>query len=221
MPPRSALLLGATGLVGGHCLDALLADEAYEAVTTLGRRPLGRTHPKLTHHVVDFDRLAEHAGVLTGRDVFCCLGTTIKQAGSRDAFRRVDLLYPREAARLARANGAEQYLLVSALGASSRSPVFYNRVKGEAEEAILEMPFVGTYVFRPSLLLGERDAARPKEQLAEKVLGALSFALRGPLRAYKPIEGRTVARAMVTVAKAAPGGIQIYEPDAIRDQARR
>ena len=90
MNTRTALLLGATGLVGGHCLDLLLADATYDAVVTLGRRPLGRSHPKLTHHVVDFDRLAEAASLIETRDVFCCLGTTMKKAGSKEAFRKVD-----------------------------------------------------------------------------------------------------------------------------------
>ena len=120
MNTRTALLLGATGLVGGHCLDLLLADAAYDAVVTLGRRPLGRSHPKLTHHVVDFDRLAEAASLIEARDVFCCLGTTMKKAGSKEAFRKVDYEYPVAAARIAAANGAEQYLLISALGAGTR-----------------------------------------------------------------------------------------------------
>ena len=105
--PRTAVLLGATGLVGGHVLDGLLADEAYSAVTTLGRRAPGDSHTKLTHHVIDFDQLQAHAELLIADDVFCCLGTTIKQAGSKEAFRRVDYDYPLQAARLAIENGSE------------------------------------------------------------------------------------------------------------------
>ncbi len=219
MNTRTALLLGATGLVGGHCLDLLLADAAYEAVVTLGRRPLRRSHPKLTHHVVDFDRLADAASLIEARDVFCCLGTTMKKAGSKEAFRKVDFDYPVAAARIAAANGAEQYLLVSALGAGTRSRFFYNRVKGEVEEAIGAFPFDGVYVLRPSLITGDREEARAGEQVSEWVLKALSFVLRGPLRKYRPIEARTIARAMVAMAKRQPGGVQVIESDQIPAEA--
>lgn len=215
MNTRTALLLGATGLVGGHCLEVLLADEAYDAVVTLGRRPLNRAHPRLTHHVVDFDRLAEAASLIEARDVFCCLGTTMKKAGSKDAFRKVDFGYPVEAARLAAANGAEQYLLVSALGANTRSAFFYNRVKGEAEEAICALPFGGVYVLRPSLITGARNEVRAGEQVSERVLGALSFALRGPLRTYRPVAAHTIARALVAIAKRQPGGVRVIPSDQI------
>ncbi len=218
---RTALLLGATGLVGGHCLDLLLAADAYRAVVTLGRRPSARQHPRLTHHVVDFDRLGEYAALFEAQDVFCCLGTTMKQAGSKDAFRRVDFAYPVEAARLALAGGARQYLLVSALGADTGSPIFYNRVKGEAEAAVCALPFYGVYVMRPSLLTGERAVPRRGERIAEAVLHAVSFVLRGPLRKFHPTEAGAVAAAMVSLAEAQPGGVQVYEPEAIRAAAGR
>ncbi len=216
MPTRTALVLGATGLVGRQCLHRLLADDAYPSVVTLGRRPLAQAHPKRTHHVIDFDRLADHAALFAAQDVFCCLGTTMKQAGSKAAFRRVDFTYPVEAARLALAGGAEQYLLVSALGANSRSLVFYNRVKGEVEAAVGALPFFGVYVMRPSLLTGQREEARRGERVAEAVLGALSFALRGPLGKLRPTAAATVAAAMVALAKAQPGGVRTYTPEAMR-----
>ena len=221
MNTRTALLLGATGLVGGHCLDLLLADAAYDAVVTLGRRPLGRSHPQLTHHVVDFDRLAEVASLIEARDVFCCLGTTMKKAGSKEAFRKVDYEYPVAAARIAEANGAEQYLFISALGAGTRSPFFYNRVKGEVEKAICALSFDGVYVLRPSLITGDREDARAGEQAWERVLGALSFVLRGPFRKYRPIEAHTIARAMVTMAKRQPGGVRVIESDQIPVEASK
>ena len=219
MNTRTALLLGATGLVGGHCLDLLLADATYEAVVTLGRRPLRRSHPKLTHHVVDFDRLADAASLIEAHDVFCCLGTTMKKAGSKEAFRKVDFDYPVATARIAAANGAEQYLLVSALGASARSRFFYNRVKGEVEQAVGAFAFDGVYVLRPSLITGDREEARAGEQVSAWVLKALSFVLRGPLRKYRPIEARTIARAMVAMAKRQPGGVQVIESDQIPAEA--
>jgi uncharacterized protein YbjT (DUF2867 family) len=210
------LLVGATGLVGGHCLDMLLADDACRAVVTLGRRPLPRTHPKLTHHVVDFDRLDAHTGVIEGQDVFCCLGATMRKAGSKEAFRKVDYTYPLTLARLALERGAERYLLVSALGANPRSPFFYSRLKGEVEEAVSALPFEGVYLFRPSLLTGDRAEERPGERRAEAALNALSFLLRGPLRKYRPTSARVVAAAMLAAAKAEPGGVRVYEPEAMQ-----
>ena len=219
MNNRTALLLGATGLVGRHCLDLLLADATYEAVVTLGRRRLKRSHPKLTHHVVDFDRLADAASLIEAHDVFCCLGTTMKKAGSKEAFRKVDFDYPVATARIAAANDAEQYLLVSALGANARSRFFYNRVKGEVEQAIGAFAFDGVYVLRPSLITGDRKEARTGEQASEWVLKAVSFVLRGPLRKYRPIEARTIARAMVAMARRRPGGVRVIESDQIPAEA--
>ena len=215
MESRSALLLGATGLVGRHCLDMLLAEDLYATVTTVARRPLGRSHEKLTHHVVDFEYLGARAACFAVQDVFCCLGTTMKQAGSKAGFRRVDYTYVLEAARLAADAGAEQYLLVSAVGADPGSRFFYNRVKGEAEQAVSELPFYGTYLFHPSLLTGSRDVARTGERVAEKVLGRLSFLMRGPLRPYRPVAAACVASAMLAVARRRPGGVQRYESDEI------
>ncbi|HMB92830.1 MAG TPA: hypothetical protein VKP65_18415 [Rhodothermales bacterium] len=217
--PRTALLLGATGLVGGHCLDLLLADDSYAPVTTLGRRLLTKTHAKLTHHVIDFDAFSEHADVLAADDVFCCLGTTIKQAGSQEAFRTVDFTYPFEAARIALAKGAQQYLLVSSLGANRASRIFYNRVKGETEDAIRALDYAGMYIFRPSLLTGDRDEKRRGEQIAEAVLKTFSFTLRGPLRTFRPTAARDVATAMIHVAKQQPGDVKVYEPEAIKQEA--
>jgi uncharacterized protein YbjT (DUF2867 family) len=216
MEPRTALLLGATGLVGGHVLDLLLDDAAYGGVLVLGRRAVPREHPKLRQETVDFDRLRDFSGAVRAQDVFCCLGTTIRAAGSREAFRRVDLDYPRTVAEAAARNGAERFLLVSAMGADASSSVFYNRVKGEAEDAVRTLPFQEVAILRPSLLLGERAEQRPAEALAQRFAPRLSPLLRGPLRKYRPVEAATVARAMVRLAKAGRRGVRIVESDGIQ-----
>lgn len=215
-PPRTALLLGATGLVGGHVLDLLLSDPAYRRVTVLGRRPLARMDSKLDQRAADFDRLRDHEISFAVDDVFCCLGTTIAAAGSQEAFRRVDHDYVVEAARLAAEHGARRYLLVSAAGASARSRIFYNRVKGEAEDAVRALPLEGAVILRPSLLLGERAEKRPMETFAQRVMPALNFLMAGPLRRYRPIEAATVARAMVRLAKEQPRGVRVVESDEIQ-----
>lgn len=213
---RTALLLGATGLVGGHCLELLLDDEDYEQVITLGRRDLDRKHPKLEHHLIDFECMTNCRDLIKARDVFCCLGTTIKKAGSQEAFRKVDFKYPYEVAMIARENGVEQFLLVSSIGADARSRVFYSRVKGELEEAIMSIPFDAVQIFRPSLLLGTRDEVRLGEQFAEKVSRFFSFMFVGPFAKYRPIHALEVATAMVKVAKEQPRGVNIYESGQIR-----
>lgn len=213
--PRTALLAGATGLVGGHVLQLLLTDPDYSQVTVLTRRPLTLGHPKLTAQVVDFDRLAQLAPFPRGRDVFCCLGTTIRQAGSRDAFYKVDFAYVHEVARLAARHGATQLLLVTAQGANPRSRIFYSRVKGKVEEAVRALPLHGIHIFRPTLLTGERKAFRPMERAAIVAARVIGWALVGPLARYRPIAAADVARAMVRVAKEGRKGARVYESDEI------
>ena len=220
-PARTALLLGGTGLVGGHALRLLARDGRWGRVVTLGRRPTEPVSHRHEDHVVDVDRLADHADLFACDDLFCCLGTTMKQAGSEEAFRRVDLEIPAEAARLARAGGAAQGLLVSALGADAGSRVFYTRTKGEAEEAFRDVGFRAVQVVRPSLLTGDRDEVRPGERAAEAVLGVLRPALVGPLRRLRPTPAVDVARALVAIAAAAPPGDHAYGPETIRWWARK
>jgi uncharacterized protein YbjT (DUF2867 family) len=216
--PRQALVAGATGLVGGHVVERLLADAAYGAVTALGRRPLELSHPDLTSAVVDFDRLDQAAGALAADDVFCCLGTTRKQAGSEAAFRKVDQEYVVALARLARQAGAERFLLVSSVGANARSGNFYLRVKGETEDAVAALGYPTFHVFRPSFLLGDRPEARTGERLGILAARALDplVALLKPLARYRPVHARTVAAAMIAAALAGDRGRQVHTFSEIR-----
>lgn len=212
---RTALLLGATGLVGGHCLELLLGDGTWERVTVVARRPSGRSHPRLREVVADFDRLDQAADAFAADDVFCCLGTTIRKTGSQDAFRRVDHEYVVRSAELAREQGAKRFLLVTAMGADPGSRVFYNRVKGEAERDVTALPFEGVALLRPSLILGDRAERRTAEALAQKAAPILSPLLVGPLRRYRAIPAPTVARAMVRLAKERFAGVRVVENDEI------
>lgn len=214
--PRTALVAGASGLVGGHVLRRLLEDPAYERVTVLGRRELPVAHRKLTQRVVDFDRLAQLGDFPRVHDVFCCLGTTIKQAGSQEAFQKVDFSYVVELGRVAVRHRAPQFLVVTALGADARSRVFYNRVKGAVEDAVRRLQFDGIQIFRPSLLLGARAGSRPAERVAMLLSPLVAWAFVGPLARYRPIAAEAVARAMVRVAREAPRGAHVYESDQIR-----
>ena len=213
MTSRSALLLGATGLVGGHCLDLLLADPRWGRVTVLGRRRLPRENQKLQQRVLELDQLAAHADALGADDIFCCLGTTIKQAGSQEAFRRVDFDYMTDAAQIAVVSGAEQFGLVSAVGADPGSRVFYSRVKGEAEVAVRGLPFRAVYLLRPSLLLGKRREFRLGERIAGVVARPIGPLLRGPLRRYRPVPAKAVASAMVQLMAERRAGVHVVESE--------
>lgn len=204
------LLVGATGLVGGHCLDRLLADDAIGPVTVLTRRPLARVDPKLTAHVVDFDHLRDRAKTIVADAVLCCLGTTHRAAGSPEAFAKVDHIYVAELAKLAVARGASRFVLVSVVGADPSSPVFYNRVKGRAEAAISELPFKAVHILRPSLLLGERPEPRPAEDWSKQFAPVWSLLMWGPLSRYRPIAAEIVAARMVELAKSDQEGVHIH-----------
>lgn len=216
---RTALLAGATGLVGSHVLEFLLAAARWSRVVTVGRRTTSRKHEKLEQRVVDLGELESGSDLPHVDDVFCCLGTTIKRAGSQPAFRLVDHDFVVGLARAglrAGAPGATQFLLVSAIGADPESPVFYSRVKGETEAAIRNLPYQAIQIFRPSLLLGERPEFRLGERIAMLGAPVLTALLFGRLRRYRPIQAATVARAMVTIAHEAPRGPNVFEYDAMR-----
>lgn len=219
---RTALVAGASGLVGGHLLPLLLADGAYARVVTLARRELAARHAKLEQRVVDFGTLDAFSDIPRADDVFCCLGTTIKQAGSREAFRRVDHDYVLALARAGRRAppGARQFLLVSALGADPGSRIFYSRVKGEVEAAVRQLPYEGIQIFRPSLLLGQRPEFRLGERIGIALTRVVAPLLVGPLRRYRPIHAADVARAMVQIAKEAPRGPNVFEYDGLIAAAR-
>lgn len=198
----SLLVLGATGLVGRLALDRALADPRVERVAAPTRRPLP-ANPKLDNPVVDFERLPEDAPWWAAEGVICALGSTIAKAGSREAFRRVDHDLPLLAARLARRRGARAFALVSAAGANPRSRVFYNRVKGEAEEAVAGVGFPSLTILRPSLIGGDREESRPLEAAAKRLFRLLDPVLPRDWRIVPPDR---IAAALVEAAVAgAPG----------------
>lgn len=204
MTQRTALIAGASGLVGGECLQRLLESDAYAKVTVVTRRSLGAAakHPKLREIIVDFARLDRVRADLRADHVFCALGTTIRKAGSQAKFRQVDFEYPRHLAQLALANGARHFSLVSSLGASSKSRVFYSRVKGELEDALHAMGWPSLCLLRPSVIAGNRQESRPLERLSEALLWF------GPAT-YRPVAAGRIAAAMVATALREPPGVTI------------
>ena len=213
---RTALVAGATGLVGSHVLELLLADPQWSHVVTVGRRKTSNQHAKLEQRVLNLSELDSVTDLPHVDDVFCCLGTTIKQAGSQPAFRLVDHEFVVGLARAGLRAGATQFLLVSAIGADPESRVFYSRVKGETEAAIRKLSYRGIQIFRPSLLLGDRSEFRLGERIASLGTPMLPLLLVGRLRRYRPIQAATVARAMISIAHDAPRGPNVFEYDAMR-----
>ncbi len=194
---KTALIAGASGLVGRCLLQDLLDAREYDRIIALGRRPLEVEHPKLTQFTADFAALDQVTGELRADDAFCCLGTTIRQAGSREAFRAVDHGAVLAFAWAAQRAGARRFFTVSALGADPDSRIFYNRVKGECEVALRVLRFATLGLFRPSLLLGKRREFRPGEKIMAGVLWFAEPLLVGRLARYRAIEAVVVARAML------------------------
>ncbi|MBY6071030.1 NAD(P)H-binding protein [Marinobacter salsuginis] len=194
------MLLGATGLTGGKVLQGLLGRDEVSQVVALVRHKLPTLHDKLAQHEVDFDKLEGHAELFDVDVIICCLGTTIKKAGSQDQFRKVDLGYPLKAGELGRSQGVRAFILMSAIGASSSSTIFYNRVKGELEDALRDLDYPYLSIYHPSLLLGDRKEQRTAEALGIKAMPLVNRLLIGPLDKYRGIEAQTVADAMVNEA---------------------
>ncbi len=214
---KTALIFGATGLVGGHILQLTLTTEAYTSVVAFTRSPLSMTHPKLKNVVINFDKLSDYKNQIVGDDLFLCLGTTIKKAGSEAAFTKVDVDYPLAAATIAKANGVNQVLLCSAVDADAKSKIFYNRTKGILEDALKALNFNALHIFQPSLLLGERNENRFGESVAKVAGKFLDKIVGGLLSKYRPVEGETVAAAMVKSAQILRGGIFVYASHKLSD----
>jgi uncharacterized protein YbjT (DUF2867 family) len=211
MRTKTSWVAGGSGLVGGELLKQLLEDDDFETVVAAGRKPLALQRLKLRQATVDFGAPASF-DVLDAPDAaFCCLGTTIQRAGSKEAFRAVDHDAVVTFAKAARARGAKVFLHVTALGADARSSVFYNAVKGEVEAAVAALGFDSVYAFRPSILDGDRTESRPAERFGLVVGRAL-----GPLLGkYRPTPAQAVAAAMIASCKRPELGVHVLEAPAI------
>jgi len=216
---RTALVAGATGLIGRALLASLLASDEYHGVHALVRRtsPHLDAHPRLKIHEIDFARLPAVPAV---DDVYIALGTTIKAAGSQEAFRRVDFDYVVNIARAGKLSGASRLGVVSAMGANAKSTIFYNRVKGEMENAIVRLGYESAVIAQPSLLLGDRGAlgqpARSGERWASRLLGPLASVMPRDLR---PIPARAVAAALTAAVLEGQPGFRVLKSGAMREYA--
>ncbi|MBK9975367.1 MAG: oxidoreductase [Planctomycetes bacterium] len=213
-----AWLAGASGLVGGQLLNLLLNDASVTRVVTLGRSEFKRQHAKWQQQVVDFGAIAP--GLAAPTVAFCCLGSTIKVAGSKQAFARVDHDFVLSFAQAAKAAGAATFVLVSSIGASAKAGSFYLRVKGQTESDVQALGFASVYVARPSMLLGHRREFRLGERLAIPLFYGLWPLLIGPLKKYRAIQAQVVAQAMLRAASQPKTGFHILESDALQRLGR-
>jgi uncharacterized protein YbjT (DUF2867 family) len=205
---KIALIAGSTGLVGSHLLSLLLASDRYTKVKALIRTASGLNHPKLIRIIADYSKLESYKEQLTADDIFCCVGTTMARARTKEKFREADYIFPLALAKLGNQFEAKQFLIVSALGANKGSSFFYNRVKGEMEEEVRQFDFQAIHIFRPSLLLGERTESRPAEDAAKLVYKVFGFLLSPQ---YKAIPAAKVAQAMLDFASREQKGVFMHE----------
>lgn len=221
MQSLTAVVLGATGLIGEQLVQQLFDDAAFSKVRILVRRPVQLSHSKLEVEIVDFNNLAEYQSKLGKGDcIFCCIGTTNEKVkGDKAAYRKIDFDIPVNAAKFGKAAGFTTYLLVSSVGANEKGANFYLKLKGEVEAEIAAVGFTGFHVFRPSILLGQRKEFRLGEMVGKALMQVASLFFVAGLKKYKGIQAATVAAAMRHVAVSNKKGLNVYHYDEIRQAA--
>lgn len=212
---KVALVAGASGLIGSRVLDELVKCGEYDTIKALVRQGTTVKTKGVTVVEVGFDQLEMHRDAMKADVVFCCLGTTMKKARTRQQFYKVDFTYPNKLAQIAVENGTSQFHLISSIGANPHSLFYYSRVKGEIERALAKLAIPNLNIYRPSLLLGERHERRTGEQIGTLFAKTLAPIIVGPAKKYRAIEASVVARAMVRISLKNLSGTRIFESDII------
>ena len=203
---KTAIILGATGLTGSILLEYLLEDTSFKKVKVFSRNSVRKTHPKLEEHLLDLFELQTVSNQFIGDVVFCCIGTTKAKTPNKETYRKIDYGIPVSGAKLAKQNGINTFIVISALGANPKSRVFYNRVKGEMERDVLGQEIKHTYILQPSLIGGNRNEKRMGERLAQVFMTYLGFLVP---KKYKMISPETIAKAMQILAKKGDSEVRI------------
>jgi len=217
---KKAILFGASGFVGSYLLNDLLQSDIYDEVTIVVRKPLNIQHPKLRMLLSDYHNLPQNKSYLVADDVFIALGTTKKKTPDQKEYYQIDHDYPVLAAELTKANGAKSVLLVSAVGANANSSIFYVKTKGEAERDIIALNFEHTHIFRPSMIMGNRDESRPLEKVFIKAFSVINTLLIGGLKKYRGISAQKIAKAMINAAQTELDKPKIYHWEDMQKLAR-
>lgn len=213
MNKQTAVVIGATGLIGNHVVEALLNDSTFTIIRTLTRRPLAIIHQKLQQHIVNFNDLNNYKEKFGEGDViFCCIGTTQKKVkGDNALYEKIDFDIPVNAAEIGIANNFKKYLIVSAVGANENSSNFYLKLKGKTENAIKQFAFESIGIFQPSILLGNRKEVRRSEKIMQKIMKLFSRLLLGSFKKYRAIDAKDVAKAMVQASKENNPGVHYFD----------
>ncbi|MBT8281633.1 MAG: NAD-dependent epimerase/dehydratase family protein [Muriicola sp.] len=199
-PEKTAIVLGATGLTGGILLNELLQDPRYSRIVAFSRSTVGIKHPKYEEYLGDLFKLSDFSSTFKADEVYCCIGTTKAKTPDKEKYRKIDHGIPLNAAQLCVQNKIDTFIVISSLGANPKSSVFYSRVKGEMEEAVLQLGLPKTHILQPSLISGEREESRKAEKLAKTLFAILNVILIGPLKKYRSVQAKDIAKAMIWLA---------------------
>jgi uncharacterized protein YbjT (DUF2867 family) len=213
---KTAIIFGATGLVGTYLVNLLCESKLYAQVVSYSRKPYNYSHPKLSKRISELSKIDEVASEITGDDLYCCLGSTIKKAGSKQNFRKVDFDLPVELAKIAVKNKFQNYLVVSSIGADANASNFYLRTKGEMEQQVMQIAIPQISIVRPSMLLGPRQEFRFGEFVGKITMKLINPLMIGKFKKYRGIHANDVATAMLTIATNDMKGAKIYESDELQ-----
>ncbi|GAB1448658.1 MAG: NAD-dependent epimerase/dehydratase family protein [Bacteroidia bacterium] len=218
---KSALVIGASGLVGRQLVFELIKHPAYSRIKALSRKDLVIEAPKLEQHLIDFSQLESYSNLFDVDELYIAIGTTRSKTPDLETYRKIDQEIPMRSARLAYEKGCKQVFFVSSMGADRNSSIFYSKLKGETEQMLSEIGFPACHLIRPSLLMGQRNEFRPLEAFSQLLMKGLNLVMIGPLRAYKGIQGFEVARAMVKIAQQNLSGNRVWLNNELLDQLEK
>lgn len=217
---KTAIILGASGLTGGLLLEKLIVDDRYESIKLFSRSSIKGLPNKVKQYIGDLLELEQFKNDFTGDEVYCCIGTTAKKTPDKSLYRDIDYGIPVAAAKLAKANGINTFLVISAMGANKKSSVFYNRTKGEMEQEVLNQAIPRTSILRPSLIGGERNEQRLLEKIGLVVFKVIQPLFIGPLKKYRIINADSIAQAMLNLANTTSNTDVIITSDDIEQLAK-
>lgn len=200
MEQKTAIILGATGLTGGLVLDKLLEDNRYAKILVFTRNHVRQKHEKIEEYLIDLFELDQFRDLFKADEVYCCIGTTKQKTPDKETYRKIDFGIPATAAKLSKKNEIDTFQVISSMGADQNSRIFYNKVKGEMEGAVLEQKIANTYILQPSLIGGQREESRPLEAIWKKIMNIGDQLLVGKLKKYRSIHPEAIADAMIYLA---------------------
>jgi uncharacterized protein YbjT (DUF2867 family) len=219
MKQKTAIILGATGLTGSLLLRRLIADDSYSTIKLFSRRTTGNPSPKIKEFIGDILQLEQFKNDFTADVVYCCVGTTSAKTKDRVIYKAIDFGIPFTAAKLAKENSIPTFLVISSMGANTRSKIFYSRTKGEMEQAVLDQKIPHTYILRPSLILGDRNESRMAENAGAFIMKLAGSLLVGKLKTYRAIEADRIAAAMISLAQSKPD-LRIVKSDILQEMGK-